>query len=207
MATLIKKILKSVLPILLFFVPLLIFSSCENTNGSPGGNSISTPDTQGSEISDLLKTLQMYEFKDPVKAPEFKLPSLDGREIRLRDYRGRVVLLNFWATWCPWCRKEMPFIQELHDTLDSRYFVILAIDMKQDKRTVERFIKNRGLTFTVLLDREGSVSDMYGVSSTPMKFLIDPEGNLRGAAIGYKIWNLADIKSLVDALIKEKTRG
>jgi len=181
-----------------------MLSSCESTNGSPQEFNVSTSGVSDSGISNLLKTLEMYEFRNPVKAPDFELTSLDGRKIRLRDYRGRVILLNFWATWCPWCRKEMPFIQELHNTMDEQYFVILAIDIRQDKRTVERFIKDRGLSFTVLLDRDGSVGDMYGVSSTPMKFLIDPDGNLRGAAIGYRRWDLADIKSLVDALIKEQ---
>jgi peroxiredoxin len=119
-------------------------------------------------------------------APDFELSNLDGETVLLSDLRGKAILLNFWATWCPPCRSEMPAMQQVYMDYEPEKFVILAVNnLRQDrKENVEAFIFEENLTFPVLLDNFGSVSTRYQVKSMPTTFFIDPEGIIREVVIG-----------------------
>ncbi|MFQ5672446.1 MAG: TlpA disulfide reductase family protein [Nitrospinales bacterium] len=123
-------------------------------------------------------------------APEFTLKSLDGKSVSLQDYRGKYLLVNFWATWCAPCKVEMPSIEALYRQFKIEKFDVLAIsnDMFGEK-IVRPFIETHGFTFTVLLDPILRVSKRFGVVSLPTTFLIDPEGKIIGVLGGAEDWS------------------
>ena len=119
-------------------------------------------------------------------APDFQLDNLDGQHVSLNDFRGKPLLVNFWTSWCPPCRSEMPFIQ---DTFTDKKWadaglVVLAIDIGESPSTVREFVKNYGLTFPVLLDVARDVSLEYYVRGIPTTFFIDREGIIQDIRIG-----------------------
>ena len=123
-------------------------------------------------------------------APDFSLKGLDGREHRLADLRGKVVMLNVWATWCPPCREEMPSMERLYRRMQGKDFVMLAVSEDQDGlAAVKPFVQQAGLTFPILLDREGVVSLRYGVTGYPETFIIDRDGRVIQHIIGPADWD------------------
>lgn len=111
-------------------------------------------------------------------APDFELEDLNGARVRLSDFRGQVVVLNFWATWCPPCRVELPTLQRLEERRGDE-IVLLAISQGEDKADVERFVREGGYTFRVLLDPRLIVGNTYGARSIPTTFVIDQDGVIR----------------------------
>ncbi len=111
-------------------------------------------------------------------APDFTVPTLDGQELSLSDFRGKYVLLNFWASWCPPCKAEMPELHDYYKTYQNRNFTLLAINVNDDPANAAAFIQANGFTFPVGLDTNGRVFNSYGGSALPTSFLIDPNGNL-----------------------------
>jgi len=108
-------------------------------------------------------------------APDFQLTDLNGRQVRLSDFRGKPVVLNFWATWCPPCRQELPIFQDLHARRGDA-FVLLAISEGENREDVLAFVQRYGYTFRVLLDPQLSVGRTYGARAIPMTMVIDPDG-------------------------------
>lgn len=123
-----------------------------------------------------------FEIEVGKKAPNFTLKNLEGEEVSLEDYRGKIVLLNFWATWCGYCDKEMPDMQKLDTENDD--VVVLAIDVMEEKKIVEKYIEKGGYDFQVLLDEKGDLSQTYLVSAFPTSYFIDKEGILLGGVPG-----------------------
>ena len=122
-------------------------------------------------------------------APDFSLPDLTGQQVRLSDFRGKIIFLNVWATWCPPCRDEMPSMERLHRRMQGKDFVMLAVSQDQDgPAVVKAFVQQEGLTFPVLLDREGLVSTRYGVTGYPETFVIDRDGRVIQHIIGPEDW-------------------
>ena len=119
-------------------------------------------------------------------APDFTLMNLDGEEVSLSDYKGKIVFLNFWATWCPHCVREMPDFNKLAAENDD--MVILAVDVMEDKKLVEDYIEKGGYDFDVVLDEKGEVSMKYLISPLPTTYFIDAEGILLGRIEGALSW-------------------
>ncbi len=119
-------------------------------------------------------------------APDFQLRNLDGQAVSLRQFRGRPVLLNFWATWCPPCRAEMPLLQQVYENkaLSDKGLVILGVDLGENAATVDAFMKSNGLSFMVLLDAEQIVAQHYNVGAIPTTFFIDKDGIIKDVRIG-----------------------
>jgi len=113
-------------------------------------------------------------------AAEFTLPTADGSTMALKDLRGKVVLLNFWATWCPPCKAEMPDLDAVYSEFGAaRDFVIVGIDMEEPRETVQAFAESNRITFPLALDTDGKVSTQgYGVRTLPTSILIDREGRI-----------------------------
>lgn len=111
-------------------------------------------------------------------APDFSLPTLGGGETNLSDYTGQVVLVNFWATWCPPCKAEMPDINAYYEARQDDGLVVLAVNAQEDTATVSSFIEATGFSFPVLLDSDGRVEQQYQVRSFPMTFVIDRDGRV-----------------------------
>jgi peroxiredoxin len=109
-------------------------------------------------------------------AEDFRLADLDGKVQSLSQYRGKVVLVNFWATWCKSCTTEMPAMQTIYDRLREKGFVVLAINELEDESKVREHIKQHGHTFPVLLDRDNKVANQFGVFGLPVSVFIDEKG-------------------------------
>ncbi len=111
-------------------------------------------------------------------AIDFTLVGLDGNPIALADLRGKYVLVNFWATWCPPCQREMPDLQAYYQKYQNRNFVLLSVDVEEEAAKVAAFIQENNFSFPVVLDADGQVSIQYGAEALPSSFLIGPDGTL-----------------------------
>ena len=143
-------------------------------------------------------------LKEPVAAPDFTLPSVTGEKITLSSLKGKIVLLNFWATWCPPCRIEMPSMQRLYDELKDEGFELIAVNLQEPEETVKRFLLENGYDFPVLLDTRGGVGALYGVRSIPQTFLIDAEGFAVAGLTGAREWDSEDLYSALRSMLPGK---
>ena len=125
----------------------------------------------------------------PFAAPDFALKGEDGKTYRLSDYRGKVVVLNFWATWCPPCRYEMPSMERAHQKMKGEDIAILAVNVGEDEATVFAFTGQYPLSFPMPLDLDGSVIAKYPVIGLPTTFIVDPLGQVTHRAIGGREWD------------------
>jgi peroxiredoxin len=130
-------------------------------------------------------------------APDFELQDTEGQRHRLSDYRGRPVLINFWATWCPPCREEIPSMNRAWEKIRDEDIVMLAINVGEDEDTIFVFTADYPADFPVLLDRDGEVIGQWPVKGLPTTYIVDPEGRIAYRAIGGREW---DDKGLLDAL-------
>jgi peroxiredoxin len=133
--------------------------------------------------------------------PDFTLNNLAGEPVTLSQYRGKVVFLNFWASWCPPCRAEMPSMDRLHEVFYGQEFVILAVNTENDERVVRSFLDRNPHKFPVLLDLDGKVQNLYDVHRFPETFLIDQEGKLVERFIGARDWSATDFLKRVASMI------
>ncbi len=117
-------------------------------------------------------------------APDFTLQSADGNTVRLSDFKGKPVLINFWATWCQPCREEMPALEELYEQYRDQGLVILAVDMEEDLRLVRRWIDQGGYTFTFVLDSEGEQVKRYNINASPTSYFVGRDGVIRDLKLG-----------------------
>jgi peroxiredoxin len=138
----------------------------------------------------------------PKAAPDFTLPTTDGKQVSLREYRGKVVFLNFWATWCIPCREEMPGLEQLHQTYQSQDLAIISIDLKESADQVKTFFQKHGLSFPALLDQNGSVFRDYLVAGMPTTYLIGRDGMLLARGVGGRDWLRAEGQEFIKELIK-----
>ena len=137
-------------------------------------------------------------------APDFSLPDLNDKTVRLSDYRGKVVFLNFWATWCKPCREEMPSMEVLHKNFERDGFVVLAvsIDRVTTKKDIPPFVNSMNLTFPILVDSWGQTDKRYKLMGVPETYIIDQEGILREKVIGPRDWTVLDNLKNITALLK-----
>jgi peroxiredoxin len=139
-----------------------------------------------------------------VPAPDFTLPDLDGKMVSLADYRGKVVLLNIWATWCPPCVEEMPSMEKLYQELKDEGFEILAVSVDASgAEAVTPFMKKHKLSFPALTDTEGAVKDLYQATGVPESFIIDKDGIIVEKIIGPRNWVVTGAISFFRNLIQK----
>ena len=119
-------------------------------------------------------------------APDFALKSSSGENLRLSEYRGDVVMINFWATWCGPCRQEMPLLDELYSRYERVGFTLLGVNIDDDSNRAMDMIRELGVSFPVLFDADKSVSQLYEVGAMPVTVILDKEGNVRHIHHGYK---------------------
>ena len=133
--------------------------------------------------------------------PPLALRDLDGKERRLADYRGKVVVLNFWATWCEPCRQEMPSMQRLQDKLAGKPFVILAVDFGEGPPRIREFLQTLPVRFTVLLDRDLSTADAWKVKVLPTSLVIDRSQKIRYTVVGDLKWDSPAVERAIRKLL------
>ncbi len=130
------------------------------------------------------------------------LSNLSGFGTRLSDFKGKIVFLSFWATWCSPCLSELPSIERLHNKLKDKNFTVVAINLKEPASEVKKFVKTHKLTFTNLLDPKGTAAVKFGVSSIPAAFILDKDGNVIGRANGARDWDTKKSAALFEYLIE-----
>jgi thiol-disulfide isomerase/thioredoxin len=138
------------------------------------------------------------------QAPPVRLQDPAGREHRLEDYRGNLVLVNFWASWCPPCIREMPSIRRLAERLDGRPFRVLAVNVRQSAAMARRFRSSLGEAAIILADDRGEVFDAWGGQIMPTSFLVDAEGRLRYRAYGEVEWDGPEAIELIERLMPDR---
>lgn len=159
-----KKMIYITLVLILLAVGLFLFKNNQNKNVNP------SEDLENESVS----TIEIGK-----KAPNFTLESLNGEKISLDDLKGKKVLINFWATWCPYCVQEMPDLNKLYVENKDKDLVVLAVDIGETKETVESYLKDKNYEFTVLLDKNGEVANQYMIRGIPTSYLIDKEGKIK----------------------------
>ncbi|KPJ76377.1 MAG: hypothetical protein AMJ54_11860 [Deltaproteobacteria bacterium SG8_13] len=137
----------------------------------------------------MFKPSDMPRLGKRMPAPNFSLPDLSGKKVSLYEFRGKVVLLNIWATWCAPCVEEMPSMEILHQKLKGEDFTILAVSIDESgAEAVIPFMKQHKLSFTALIDTKGSVKSLYRTTGVPESFIIDREGLTVEKVIGARDW-------------------
>ena len=137
------------------------------------------------------------------EAPGFSLRDIDGATHRLSDYRGKVVIVNFWATWCPPCRKEMPSMERAWQSIKSQNVVLLAINVGQNEDQVWGFTAETTISFPLLLDEDGTVSSSWPMLGLPTTFVVDTDGRVVYRAVGDREWDDPELLAPILALGKK----
>lgn len=150
-----------------------------------------------------LESVKMSSIGEGIPAPDFTFPGLDGKNTSLSDYKGKVVLVNIWATWCPPCVYEMPSMQKLYNEFNGKNFEILAVSIDAaGVDAVAPFMKKHKLSFPALMDPKGTIKSMYRVTGIPESFIIDKQGILVGKIIGPRDWATQEIFGFFQDLIQ-----
>lgn len=153
---------------------------------------LSSAGTGLSEASDIGKAAPVFELKD-----------LEGKKVSLADFKGKVILLNFWATWCAPCKAEMPSIENLYKRFKDKGLIVIGVSVDNSETTVRSFVKEKGLTFPILLDKGKEVSfDDYGVIGLPVTFLIDKKGIIVDKVFGERQWDSEEAKEKIKRLLE-----
>jgi peroxiredoxin len=174
---------------------LLTLTACDGVSDSEATGS---PDTQ--PIPVLTEAPRVGHL-----APDFLLSTLDGREVRLSDYRGHVVFLNFWATWCAPCKIEMPAMERLYREFRPKGFAVLAVSTDDEGAAVTRpFRDSLGLSFTIAHDPDMIVGRLYRVRTLPVTFLVNREGLITHQVFGARDWEDPEARSGIKKLLQTR---
>jgi peroxiredoxin len=159
------------------------------------------------ELAPLLKTLDLRGYTSRTAPPQFNGSMLDGRHLSIAEYRGSVIVLNFWRTSCLECRSEMPVLERLQREFSPRGLAVIGINARENTETVRRYAKELGLTFPLVLDRDGKINALYGVIGLPTTFVVGRDGRAIALAIGPREWESAPARALIAALLAEPVPG
>ncbi len=154
-------------------------------------------------VLSIFLVLSVNVSAKSVAAPDFTLKSRDGKNVRLSDLRGQVVLLNFWASWCGPCRQEMPILDNIHNKYKSLGFSVLGVNLDAKSKKAIGYLKDTPVTFPVLYDPKGMTSEQYGVSAMPSTVIIDRNGNVRHLHKGYKSGYEDEYMDQIKKLLRE----
>lgn len=138
------------------------------------------------------------------RTPPLMLADLDGKRHDLTAYRGQVVLVNFWATWCEPCRDEMPSIQRLRNRLAGKPFVVLAVNLDEPESRIRNFLSKMPLDFSILVDQEKAVTKAWKVRTLPMSFIIGRDGRIRYSLTGELAWDHDSVVNLLAELMPSR---
>jgi peroxiredoxin len=153
------------------------------------------------ELVRLFTRAGLKAEKDLKVLPDFTAPLQDGRKVSLRDYRGKVVFLNVWATWCGPCRMEMPSMEILYRRYKDKGLEMLALNLQESKSEIETFMRRNKLNFPVIMDQDGSIGNQYGIRAIPTTYLLDRQGRVVLRLTGSINWDDPDIFAAIEALL------
>jgi DsbE subfamily thiol:disulfide oxidoreductase len=147
---------------------------------------------------------KLEEMKDRPAAPNFTLVDAAGKKVSLQDFRGKVVFLNFWASWCGPCRGEMPGMDKLYREFKGKGFEIFAVNVKDKRDDALKFMKDLKISYPVALDPDGEIGLLYGAWAMPSTYLIDRKGTVLARMWGPADWYSADARKLIRTLVEQK---
>ena len=162
------------------------------------------PPASAAVDEDRLRNLGFIVQEGFVAAPDFTTEDAAGNRVSSRSFRGRVVLLNFWATWCPPCRLEMPSMERLYGEFRGQGLEIVAVNFMESRELVQAFAREQNLTYPMLLDRRSDIAERYGVMRLPETVVIGRSGEVIAKTTGYKDWYKEDVRELVSALLEDR---
>ena len=164
---------------------------------------LGAPETGWTELADLLGKLGLSAYSRGTKPPEFNGRTTDSRTVSLASLQGKVVLLNFWATWCLECRPEMTLFERLHRDFAAQGLSVIGINAREGTAAIRQYAKELGLTFPLVLDSSGEINAAYGVIGLPTTFLIGRDGRAVALAVGQREWASAPARVLIQTLLAE----
>jgi len=168
-----KKVL-----LILIVVGMLGWAVYEFVISTDGGDTVNTSENESSSESNEVG------IGKGQMAPDFELKTLDGEIVKLSDYKGQRVMLNFWATWCPPCRAEMPDMEKFQNNKDVKVLAVNLIETESNPDNVQKFIDELELTFTIVLDEKSALSNEYQIVAYPTSFMIDSNGRIQSVVMG-----------------------
>ncbi len=136
------------------------------------------------------------------QAPDFTVQNLSGKNVKLSAFKGKPILLNFWATWCPYCREERQHLISLYNEYESKGLVIISVSTDRSPERIKKYLKKIRMEFIILHDNNKEAAEAYGVYSLPTSFLIDREGIIKHKFMGLRKWTGKGTKRLIEKLIK-----
>ncbi len=156
-------------------------------------------------VCGVAVTLSAHASSVPLSepAPDFTLKTLNGPNLRLEEYRGQVVLINFWASWCGPCRQEMPILDRLHQRYEDTGFAVWGVNVEGETAPAQKIVDKTNVTFPVLIDEGQAVSEMYDLEAMPSTVVVDRDGVVRYVHRGYKPGDEAKYVEVVKKLIRE----
>lgn len=197
-----RNTIRSLLVVLLIGVVATLYAG---GTGEPTANTetASLPlDKRRSQQKELLSSIGIRVFDDRIAAVDFEVTTLEKGDTTLENLRGEFVFLNFWATWCPPCREEMPAMEAMSREFSQLPFTILAMSVQEDRDTVQRYVDEFGFTFPIGLDPTGRVASHYGVRGLPTTYFIDSDGVVLGMLIGIRDWHDENVRSVMRRVIE-----
>lgn len=153
--------------------------------------------------AELARGAGMEAYPVPLKAPLLRLPSLSGEARAAEQYKGRVVLLNFWASWCPPCREEFPSLERLQRALGGRNFTVLAVSVADSEEGIAHFLGGRKPAFDVLMDNDKRAAQAWRAAGVPVTYLLDRQGRLLAGKTGPQLWDSAEMQRLIRQAMTE----
>ena len=184
---------------------LLIIIACSGLGAILTYSAEISARTDSRGIDRLFSTVGVIKVppaKDPVA---INLKDVDGKNVSISDFKGNIVFLNFWTTWCPTCRIEMPSMEKLHQKLKNYNFTMVTINLQESASQVKAFFKEFKLTFTALLDSTGEVGASFGIRAIPTTYILDKTGRIIGLANGPREWDSKAAIALFENLMDNDT--
>jgi peroxiredoxin len=190
-----------ILPLCIFIIfPIVMSFSLE------AGQVISL-DEADPKTDRLLRKMEIIKIPHLASPVDFSLPDINGQQVTLSDFKGKIVFFNFWTTWCPECRIEMPSMEKLHSRFKGQGFAMIAVNLQEPALRVKDFLKKYPLTFTILLDSKGKIGPQFGIRAVPTTFILDKNGGIIGKALGSRHWDSKESMTLFEHLINRVERN
>lgn len=180
-------------------VPLFSFvaASCDRSDDVP----IKKTKSDSQETDRLFQEAEVLRVQPSADPVEIILKDMDGRERKLSEFRGSIIFLNFWATWCVPCRREMPSMERLYQRFKENDFIMIGINIEEPVQFVKEFFEDHKLSFISLLDSTGEVRERFRIRAIPSTFILDKTGRIIGKAFGEKEWDRKEVIDLFTYLV------
>ena len=189
-------------PRILLFIAMIISGSVA-VPFFMAGLSAKTDSRGMDRLFSTVGVIKVPPAEDPVK---INLKDMNGKNTSLSDFKGKIVFLNFWTTWCPTCRIEMPSMEKLHQKLKNKDFAMVTINLQESASQVKGFFKEFKLSFTALLDTTGEVGASFGIRAIPTTYILDKTGRIIGQVNGSREWDSKEAIALFENLIDIKIK-